>query len=132
MKLLLDTHTFLWFINGSPEISKYSRDLIKNETNECFLSIVSLWEISIKESLGKLKLPMSITELATKEVRGNAIELLHITPEHLEALRKLPYHHKDPFDRLIISQSIYENMPILSKDQSFDSYATQRLWHKIK
>ncbi len=132
MRLLLDTHTFLWFINGSPEISNYSRDLIENTTNERFLSIASLWEISIKESLGKLKLPLSITELVAKQVHGNAIKLLHVTPEHLETLRKLPYHHKDPFDRLIISQSIYENMPILSKDQSFDSYAAQRLWNIIK
>lgn len=132
MKLLLDTHTFLWFINGSLNLNNYSRHLIEEQTNRRFLSVASLWEMSIKISIGKLTLPMSIPDLIVEQVYGNAIKLLSISPEHLEILRTLTFHHKDPFDRLIISQSIHENIPVLSRDTSFDSYSIKRLWSNEK
>lgn len=87
------------------------------EMSACF-SIASLWEMSIKNSLGKLKLPLPFTKLVTEQVYGNAIELLHIAPEHLDVLRTLPFYCKDPFDRLILAQSLSEDIPILSRENA--------------
>ena len=128
MKLLLDTHTFLWFIGGDPRLNRYVRQLIEEFSNERWLSLASLWEMSIKVSLGKLKVPLPFTKLVTEHVHGNAIKVLNIMPEHLDTLRILPFYHKDPFDRLIIAQAISENIPILSQDGNFDSYPIQRFW----
>ncbi|MEA5535397.1 type II toxin-antitoxin system VapC family toxin [Crocosphaera sp. XPORK-15E] len=128
MKLLLDTHTFLWFIDGSSNLSQTARQLIENEDNQRFVSIASLWEIAIKVSIGKLKLGVSLPDLVKQQVYDNDIELLAISPEHLDILRKLDFHHKDPFDRLIISQSIVEKMTIITKDTAFISYSVQILW----
>ena len=128
MRLLLDTHTFLWFIDGDTALSSYARQLIEDRTNERLLSIASLWEMAIKASLGRLTLTLSFTDLVAKHVHGNAIELFEILPSHLDVLTTLPFHHKDPFDRMIIAQSQAENMPILSRDSAFDDYAIRRLW----
>lgn len=128
MKLLLDTHSFLWFIGGSLNLSSTARNSIENQSNQRFISIASLWEISIKVSMGKLKLGMSFTDLVKREVNGNAIKLMGISPEHLDALAKLPFHHKDPFDRLIIAQSLVESMPIITKDTEFLKYPVQVIW----
>jgi PIN domain nuclease of toxin-antitoxin system len=127
MRLLLDTHAFLWFIEGSSDLSNVARNLIEDQGNQRFLSIASLWELSIKVSIGKLELGMPFTELITQQVYDNAIDLLEIQPEHLDELTKLLFHHKDPFDRLIIAQSIVEDMAIVSKDRAFGSYPV-RLW----
>lgn len=133
MRLLLDTHTFLWFIGGNPKLDAYSRQLIENTKNERLLSIASLWEMAIKASIGKLRLRLSFSEIISEHINGNAIELLHIKPEHLDILRYLPFHHKDPFDRLIIAQSQWENIPVLGRDKIFDDYTeVQRIWGDAK
>lgn len=111
MKLLLDTHAFLWFIEGNSTLSELARNLIEEQANQRFLSVASLWEIAIKSSIGKLELKMTLTELVEREVYGNAIELLEIQPEHLDELTKLPFHHRDPFDRLILAQSLTRIFP---------------------
>ena len=128
MNLLLDPHTFLWFIEGSSNLSNLAKHSIENPNNTKFISIASIWEISIKVSIGKLELAMSITELLESQVYDNAIELLPIRSKHLDKLVELPFHHKDPFDRLIISQSLSERMPIISKDQLFDLYPVELFW----
>jgi PIN domain nuclease of toxin-antitoxin system len=128
MKLLLDTHTFLWFIEGNLNLSGTARSLIEDPGNQRFLSIVSCWEMSIKVSIGKLELGMMFTELVEREVYGNAIQLLGIQPEHLDELAKLPFHHKDPFDRLIIAQSLAEQLPVVTKDSAFANYPVALLW----
>jgi PIN domain nuclease of toxin-antitoxin system len=128
MRLLLDTHTFLWFIGGNINLSDSSRKLIEDRENQRFLSVASLWEMSIKVSIGKLKLALSFPDLVKREIYGNAIELLEILPTHLEVLARLPFHHKDPFDRLIISQSIVERMTVITKDTAFESYPVKLLW----
>ena len=128
MKLLLDTHTFLWFIGGSPKLTRYICQLIEEPANERLLSVASLWEMSIKVSLDKLKLSTSFVDLVAEQVYGNAISLLDIAPEHLDVLRTLPFHHRDPFDRLIIAQGLSESLPILSRDNAFDDYGVRRLW----
>jgi PIN domain nuclease of toxin-antitoxin system len=128
VRLLLDTHTFLWFIDGDTALSPYARQLIEDRTNERLLSIASLWEMAIKASLGRLTLSLSFTDLVAEHVHGNAIELFVILPHHLDVLTTLPFYHKDPFDRIIIAQSQAENIPILSRDPAFDDYAIRRLW----
>jgi len=128
VRLLLDTHTFLWFIDGDTALSPYARQLIEDRTNERLLSIASLWEMAIKASLGRLTLALPFTGLVAEHVHGNAIELFEILPRHLDVLTTLPFHHKDPFDRMLIAQSQAENIPILSRDSAFDDYAIRRLW----
>ncbi|WP_107671301.1 type II toxin-antitoxin system VapC family toxin [Cyanothece sp. BG0011] len=128
MKLLLDTHAFLWFIAGSSKLSQNARVLIEDQSNERFLSIASLWEIAIKVSIGKLKLQLSISDLVRDQVYDNDIKLLGISPQHLDTLKQLDFNHKDPFDRLIIAQAITENLTILSVDSVFDNYPITRLW----
>ena len=128
MKLLLDTHTFLWFIGGNINLNSNAQKIIENRENQRFLSVASLWEMSIKVSIGKLNLALSFPDLVKREIYGNAIELLEILPTHLDVLAKLPFHHKDPFDRLIISQSIVERMAIVTKDKAFESYPVEVIW----
>jgi len=128
MKLLLDTHTFIWFIKGNLNLSNTARNLIEDEGNQRFLSIASLWKMAIKVSMNKLTLQAPFTNLVMQQVYGNAIEVLEIRSEHLDVLAKMPFHHKDPFDRLIIAQSIAENIAVISKDSEFGGYPMTLLW----
>ena len=123
MKLLLDTHTFLWFVNDNLKLSDRLKDLIEDTNNVSYLSIVSLWEMSIKFNLGKLILEPNYEEFVEEEVTTSAIQLLNIELEHLRINATLPFHHRDPFDRLIIAQSIGEDIPIVSIDSAFDKYS---------
>lgn len=128
MKLLLDTHTFLWFIEGNLNLSNMARKLIEDEENQRFLSVASLWEMAIKVSMNKLTLQTTLISLVELQVYGNAIEVIEIRPEHLDVLAKMPFHHKDPFDRLIIAQSIAESIAVISKDSEFGKYPATLLW----
>jgi PIN domain nuclease of toxin-antitoxin system len=127
MNLLIDTHTLIWFIEGSPELSKNARNLIENIDNPCFASIASIWEIAIKVSLGKLELKNPFEKLGSL-MWENSIDLLPIRYEHTKELITLPFHHKDPFDRLIIAQAKIEKMPIVSKDSNFKYYDVEQIW----
>lgn len=104
MKLLLDTHTFLWFIMGSPHLSATARALIEDAANEKFLSVAGLWEIAIKLSIGKLTLSAPFDVLIPQHLSLNGFELLNITIDHAAAVATLPLHHRDPFDRLLLAQ----------------------------
>ena len=128
MKLLLDTHIFLWFIAGDLKLSAAARALIEDTANEKFVSAVSLWEIAIKYSLGKLDLIDDFDVLFPKQIEVNGFEILPIKIEHLSKLIALPFHHRDPFDRLLAAQTISENMQIVSVDEIFDSYKIIRHW----
>ena len=128
MKLLLDTHTFLWFIMGNPDLSVNARVLMENQTNEKYLSVASLWEIAIKVGIGKLILSTPFDTLIPQQLSVNGFELLNLEIPHAGALINLPLHHRDPFDRLLIAQAIVEQMQILSIDSAFDAYQVQRLW----
>jgi PIN domain nuclease of toxin-antitoxin system len=127
MKILLDTHTFLWFINDSPELSSSAADLLESDV-DLLLSTASLWEIAIKVSLNKLTLPDSYEQFIPQQITLNNIEILTITFEHLTVVSSLPFHHRDPFDRLLIAQSISENLQIVSVDTQFDRYGVSRKW----
>ncbi|PIY12570.1 MAG: PIN domain nuclease [Flexibacter sp. CG_4_10_14_3_um_filter_32_15] len=117
MEILLDTHVLLWHLTNNPRLSKSKSELIENANHKKYLSIVSLWEIAIKKSLGKLDIDIPLNKMIPKE-----IILLDITISHLEILQTLPFHHKDPFDRVIISQAISENLLLMSEDGNFSLY----------
>lgn len=128
MKLLLDTHAFLWFITGNSKLSRTARLLIDDLANDKFVSIVSLWEIAIKFGLGRLDLSDKFEVLFPNQLIINGFEQLPIENEHLYEFIKLPHHHSDPFDRLLIAQTIAEKMSVVSVDTAFDDYSVTRLW----
>lgn len=128
MKLLLDTHAFLWFFIGHPSLSGKARASIEDESNEKFFSIASLWEIAIKVSVGKLTLSKPFDEIFPEQLANNGIDLLGITTAHVSAITNLPSHHRDPFDRLLIAQAMTEQMQVVSADAAFDNYGVTRLW----
>lgn len=128
MNYLLDTHTFLWFINDDRELSVMAKTLIEDPENAIYLSVASVWEMAIKVSLGKLNLPAPFTDFVAEQLSENSLRLLEIQVEHVGAVATLPFHHRDPFDRLIIVQSLSEHIPIIGKDQIFDGYGVQRHW----
>ena len=128
MRLLLDTHSFLWFVSGNPQISSSARMLIEDVSNQPFLSVASLWEMAIKMSLGKLSLGQPFETLIPQQLSLNGIALLGITISHTAVVARLPFHHRDPFDRLLVAQAMTEQMSIVSGDTAFDAYAVTRLW----
>ncbi|HEY0075040.1 MAG TPA: type II toxin-antitoxin system VapC family toxin [Abditibacteriaceae bacterium] len=128
MNYLLDTHSFLWFISGDAKLSPQARLLMEEENNRLFISIASLWEMAIKFSLGKLVLNQPFEQMFPAQLEANSIEILAITIEHLNKLSALPFHHRDPFDRLLIAQSLSEGLPLISADTIFDNYGVQRQW----
>lgn len=128
MKLLLDTHIFFWFIAGSLNLSSNARSLIEDLANEKFVSAANLWEIAIKHGLGKLDLSDDFDVLFPKQLEINGFEMLPIKIGHLSSLIALPFHQRDPFDRLLIGQTISENMQIVSVDEIFDSYKITRYY----
>jgi len=127
MNYLLDTHTLIWFLEGVAELSQTSLEAIEKEGSNCFVSIASIWEIAIKISINKLEMKTSFEKL-NQLIWQNSFELIPIRFEHTKELLKLPFHHKDPFDRIIISQAIIENLTIISKDNNFTFYDINCLW----
>jgi PIN domain nuclease of toxin-antitoxin system len=126
MEYLLDTHAFLWFINGDEQISQKAKDAISDPDAIKYISIISLWEIAIKLNLGKLKLDFPFEDLR-KQVTLNGFDLLPLTFEHTLELTNLDLHHRDPFDRIIISQALAEGLTLISKDGNFEKYSDLRL-----
>ncbi|KAA3655516.1 MAG: type II toxin-antitoxin system VapC family toxin [Calditrichaeota bacterium] len=128
MKYLLDTHALLWLIDDSPQLGNGIKDVFLNEDNTIFLSVASIWEIAIKKGGEKLQIPGTLSGFVADHVRGNKIDILPIELNHLYQLENLEFNHKDPFDRLIISQAIVEDIPVISKDKAFDDYPVGRIW----
>ncbi|GBF80359.1 type II toxin-antitoxin system VapC family toxin [Aphanothece sacrum] len=128
MILLLDTHTFLWFVQGNSLINPQIRALIVDSNNNKLLSIASVWEMAIKHSISKLNFDSPFREFVEEQIRINNIDLLLINFDHLEVIGSLPFYHRDPFDRIIIAQAMVEYLPIISKDSIFDNYPVQRIW----
>lgn len=127
MDLLLDTHALIWFINGDNQLPNKSIEIIKNIEVRCFVSIASIWEIAIKISLRKLELNGGFDEISKILTRYD-IELLPLTFEHIQKLLELDFHHRDPFDRIIIAQGLVEKMTIITKDENFPKYGVQLIW----
>jgi PIN domain nuclease of toxin-antitoxin system len=128
MKVLLDTHTLLWFVENSLKLSVATSELIADASTERVVSIVSLWEIAIKHSLGRLALPLPLKKFIATHVPANKVNLLPITVPHLLTFAQMPWHHRDPFDRILVAQALTENIPIISVDGALDAYGVQRLW----
>ena len=128
MRLLIDTHTFLWFTEGDPLLSATANLHITTPGNEIFVSIVSLWEIAIKVALGKLTLSMSLSDLFAQGIEGNGLRLWPLERSHVLHTLALPFHHRDPFDRILVAQSLTETMPFISADAVVDAYGLTRLW----
>ena len=127
MKFLIDTHTFLWFVNDSQQLSNYARSLMESDV-DLLISSASLWEIAIKVSIGKLTLRNSFQTFIPQQLTINDIEIIYPTIDHLSALSELPFHHRDPFDRLMIAQAIVENIPIITRDSAFNLYEIECIW----
>lgn len=126
MRLLLDTHTFLWFVMGNALLNTQGRRLIEDADNTKYLSMASLWEMAIKVSTGKMQLGLPLPIFISNHLPG--IRILPIELPHTVKVSSLPFHHRDPFDRMIIAQSLVEQVPIVSIDGVFDDYGVQRLW----
>ena len=128
MTALLDTHTLLWQYWGDSQQSHTAQQIINDPSNIIYVSVASLWEITIKVSQQKLDLRDPITRFFQDAVEGSDLRILPVERFHLITLATLPLHHRDPFDRLLIAQSISEKMPIISADTAFDNYPVTRIW----
>jgi PIN domain nuclease of toxin-antitoxin system len=128
VRLLLDTQAFLWFVMNEPQLSGTARTLIMDATNDILISPASYWEIAIKVSIRKFELNAPYELFMQRGIDGNNFTILSIEPKHTAVLITLPFHHRDPFDRLLIAQAMVESVPILSNDTVFDAYPVTRLW----
>ncbi len=126
MRILIDTHILIWHLEGDEQLSPDRRLLITDPENVIFVSIASFWEVAIKSSLGKLSLSRSISEIFA-EVDSSATSLLAIEPSHTLQVSSLPFHHKDPFDRMIIAQALVEDLSLVSNDVNFATYGVELL-----
>lgn len=127
-RLLLDTHTFLWWVNDAPELSEAARQAVSNTDNDCFLSVASCWEMAIKSSLGKLSLSKPVDSFVLDQITENGFLMLNIELRHAAKVASLPFHHRDPFDRLLIGQAISEKLTLVTSDRMFSHYGVQMIW----
>jgi PIN domain nuclease of toxin-antitoxin system len=127
-KILLDTHTFLWWVDDSPKLSGKAKKIIADIDNSCLLSLVSCWEMAIKTSIGKLKLAIPVKEYIPRHMAANDFSMLPISFRHVIGVEAMPLHHRDPFDRLLAAQTLAEKMILVSADPAFDSYGVERIW----
>jgi len=127
MRVLLDTHAFLWFMAGDARLSQKAREAMSDEKAELFLSAVSVWEMAIKTALGRLQLPLPVADYVAEKIR-DGFQVMPIDWVHAAAVQKLPFHHRDPFDRLIIAQAQVEKLPLVSGDRLFRKYNIQLVW----
>jgi len=128
MRALLDTHAFLWWITNDPRVSKKVREIISDGENELFLSVASGWEMAIKAGLGRLQLPPNLEHFILEQMALNAIESLPVQMSHALHVYKLPAHHRDPFDRMLIAQAQLQNLPILTVDPQIARYSVKVIW----
>jgi PIN domain nuclease of toxin-antitoxin system len=128
VKILADTHTFLWFVTDAPQLSAKAKTLLEDDETERLFSIASVWEIAIKASLGKLTLRKPLEEFLPEQLAANRFTLLNISVEHAFQIAHLPLHHRDPFDRMLVAQCLTENLPLVSSDAALDAYGIKRLW----
>ncbi len=128
MKVLLDTHVFLWLIIEDERLGRRARRVFLNPKNQMYLSAASLWEIGIKVSLGKLSLRDGWLTLIGNEMKRNTIQWLNIEMPHCEQLSRLPFHHRDPFDRMLVAQATLEDLKLVTKDHALAAYGIPVVW----
>jgi len=127
LSYLLDTHTYIWYVEDNQNLSKTAFNIIDSNENKLYFSFASIWEITIKASIKKLNLKLNISEIF-EELEKLNISLLQFTKSDFEVLFNLKFHHQDPFDRMLISQSLAENLTLISRDTTFDKYKIKRIW----
>ena len=128
MRLLLDTHAFLWFVTSDERLSPVAEQVMRGSDHELLLSVASVWESAVKYNLGRLPVPEPLDTFIPTQLHANRIALLPIELRHTFEVARLPRHHRDPFDRLLIAQSLTERLPVISADGAFDAYTVQRVW----
>ncbi len=128
MKLLLDTHAFIWWDSAPEKLSGAALALCRESANQLILSVASLWELQIKRQLGKLDLRLPLAEILTHQQGTNGLVILPIVQEHVLALEALPFHHRDPFDRLLVAQALVEEAVLVSGDPILKSYSGDIRW----
>jgi len=128
VKLLLDTHAFLWWVGATRELGRRARAAIRNGRNECFVSVASGWEIAIKVSLGSLKIDGALDRFLPEQLVANSFQPLPIELKHCARVAALPFHHRDPFDRLLVAQALEDGLAIVTTDPVFAKYGVQRVW----
>ena len=127
MKVVIDTHVFLWAISNPDRLSARAQEIIRDERNEVLLSMASAWEITVKSSLGKLNVPRPAVEFVHRQLAGHRIGLLPLQFSHLSALEGLPWHHRDPFDRLLVAQCLDEGASLITVDVQLRRYGVEIL-----
>ncbi len=127
MRLLLDTHAFLWFVAGDKKLTRAARRAIEHDDAEIYLSAATVWEMAIKASLGRLTLPMSVAEFVADKLRAG-VRVLPVDWQHAAAVERLPFHHRDPFDRVLVAQAQVERLAIVTGDRVFRRYGVQIVW----
>lgn len=128
MRLLLDTHVFLWWVDDAPELSPRAREAILDPENQCYLSVASCWELAIKISLGKIELRSPLERFIPEQLAVNSFSLLPIDFRHVARVDVLPFHHSDPFDRLLVVQALTEKLVLVTADRQLTRYGTSCLW----
>ena len=128
MRVLLASHAFLWWIGDDPRLSPGAREVIAEGDNEVFFSTASAWELAIKSSLGRLRMPADFERFVTDQVDLNGFSVLPVQLSHALRVHGLPPHHKDPFDRMLIAQALVEDMPLVSRDRRLAGYGVRLVW----
>jgi PIN domain nuclease of toxin-antitoxin system len=127
MKLLLDTHAFLWLVTGDRRLSPAARRALEGPKAQPLLSLASVWELAIKSSLGRLTLPEPLDAYLAKKLATN-LRLLPVDLSHVVAVERLPFHHQDPFDRMLVAQALAEGLPVVTRDREFRKYGVEVIW----
>jgi PIN domain nuclease of toxin-antitoxin system len=128
VKLLLDTHAFLWWVGASQELSRKARTAVGSARNECFVSVASAWELAIKVGLGKLRIEGALDRFVPEQLAVNGFQALAIDLRHTARVASLPSHHRDPFDRLLVAQALEDDLSVLTANPVFARYGVKRIW----
>ena len=128
MRVLVDTHVFLWWVEGDRALPSKARATLADPENECLISLVSAWELAIKAGLGKIKLALPVKRYIVENVAANGFRMLDIEIAHVGRVETLARHHGDPFDRLLIAQALEEDLPVVTADPIFRKYGVKRIW----
>ena len=128
MRVLIDTHVFLWWAEGDRRLPAKARTALADPDNECLFSLASVWELAIKSALGKIKLALPVRRYVVENAAANGFRMLDIGLAHLGRVESLAKHHGDPFDRLLVAQALEESLPIVTADPIFRKYGVRRIW----
>jgi len=128
MRVVVDTHVFLWWVEGDRALPAKARAALADPQNECLISLVSAWELAIKAGLGKLKLALPVERYVVEHIAANGFRMLGLQMAHIGRVETLALHHGDPFDRLLIAQALVEKLPVVTADPIFRKYGVKRIW----